>query len=47
MYRPTLAGEIVSIARTAIGRVAYEVGVVVQRTLIDGEELMTLNPGVV
>jgi hypothetical protein len=47
MECPTLAPIIAVIAAAGIGRVAYEVGVVVQRALIDGEELMPLDPRVV
>ena len=39
--------QLVSIAGAAVGRVALEVGVVVQSTLVDGEELMTGNPRII
>ena len=47
MDRPTITGEISGVVSTVVGRVTHKVGVVVQCSLIDGEELMTLNPTVV
>ena len=44
MYRTV---QLVSIARAGISRVTHKVGVIIKRTLEDGEELMTLDPGVV
>jgi hypothetical protein len=47
MECPTLAPVIAFIAAASIGRVTHEVGIVVQGSLIEREELMTLNPRVV
>ena len=41
------AVQIVGIACAVVGRVTIEIGVVVQSSLIDGEELMALDPSVV
>jgi hypothetical protein len=46
-YSPTLAAEVAGVAGALVGRVTNEVGVVVERTLIDGQELMAVNIGVV
>jgi hypothetical protein len=37
----------IGITLTLIGRVTLQVGVIIECALIDGEELMTLNPAVV
>ena len=47
MYGPAVAGEVVGIAGAVVCRVAHKIGIVVQCALIDGEELMPWNPGVV
>ena len=47
MECPTLAPVIAFIAAASIGRVTHEVGIVVQGSLIEREELMTLNPTVI
>ena len=44
MYRTV---QLVSIARAGISRVTHKVGVIIKRTLENGEELMTLNPSIV
>ena len=47
MDGPTLAAEVAGITAAVVGRVAHKVGVVVECTLIDGEEFMSLDPAVV
>ena len=44
MYRTV---QLVGVARTGISRVTHKVGVIIKRTLEDGEELMTLYPSIV
>ena len=44
MYRTV---QLVSIARAGISRVTHKVGVIIKRTLENGEELMTLYPSIV
>jgi hypothetical protein len=47
MDRPTITGEISGVVSTVVGRVTNEVGIVIQGSLIDREELMPLNPAIV
>ena len=44
MYRTV---KLVGIARAGVGRVTHKVGIIIKRTLEDGEELMPLNPSIV
>ena len=44
---PAFTGEIRGVAAAVVSRVTHDVGIVVESALIDGGELMTLDPAVV
>ena len=47
MHGPTLVREIARVVGVVISRVTRQVGIVIQCTLVDGQELMTGHVGVV